>query len=310
MSQFVLIGRGGMLGRRWASLLSERRIPHHKPPRAELDLEDESAIDRFVAPGVQCVINCAAWTGVDAAEEREDEATRVNGVAVGRLARRCREVGATLVHYSTDYVFAGDASEPYRTDHPRAPLNAYGRGKALGEELLEDSGADYLLIRTSWLYAPWGKNFVLTIRELARQREHLRIVNDQRGRPSYVDNVARATLALIENGSRGIYHVTDDGDCTWFDLAKLIANQVNDRCVVQPCSSDDFVRPAARPAYSVLDLGRTQAAIGALPDWQTLVRRLLTRLARSGGGADDTPRRFELRTSQIWRPGQGDLQGE
>jgi dTDP-4-dehydrorhamnose reductase len=247
----------------------------------DLDITDSAAVDEVVRPGVGWVVNCAAYTLVDAAEEHEALANEVNGHAVGRMAERCKAVGAKLLHYSTDYVFDGRAAEPYRTDHPRHPVNAYGRSKALGEELLERSGVEHLLVRGSWLYAPWGQNFVLTIAGLAKARESLRVVDDQRGRPTDSRRLAEVSFELAEKGSRGVFHVTDGGECTWFELASLIAERVNPACVVEPCTSEEFPRPAPRPAYSVLDISATEEAVGALTPWRSRVRRTLDELQSS-----------------------------
>ena len=198
------------------------------------------------------------------------------------MAERCKAVGATLLHYSTDYVFDGAATVPYPTSHPRNPVNAYGRSKALGEELVERSGVEHLLIRSSWLYAPWGKNFVLTIRELAKNRQSLRVVDDQRGRPTDSRQLAEVSLALADQGSRGIFHVTDGGDCTWFELATLVAEVVNPDCRVEPCTSDEFPRPAARPAYSILDISETEKLAGPLTHWTDRVREALARAVNAG----------------------------
>jgi dTDP-4-dehydrorhamnose reductase len=197
---------------------------------------------------------------------------------VGVLARRCAELRATLVHYSTDYVFDGRATQPYPIDHPRSPGNAYGRSKAIGEELLERAGCPYLLIRTSWLYAPWGKNFVLTIRELAAARPTLRVVSDQLGRPTSAEYLAERSLLLLRGGHRGVFHVTDGGQCSWFELARAIASLTGARCQVDPCTTEEFPRPARRPAYSVLDLSRVEALLGPSRPWQENLRRVLAAL--------------------------------
>lgn len=269
-----------MLGRCWTELLSSRGIDHVATMRADLDITDRTAVNRFVTPGTRWVVNCAAYTLVDAAEEHEELATEVNGHAVGRLADRCKAVGAKLLHYSTDYVFDGTSTEPYATDHERSPINAYGRSKALGEELIERSGVHHLLVRSSWLYAPWGKNFVLTIRDLARARSTLRVVNDQRGRPTDSRRLAEVSLALMDKGRRGIFHVTDSGECTWFDLAALVASVANPDCRIEPCTSEEFPRPAPRPAYSVLDITETEKIVGRLLPWEERVRDVLS----SAGG--------------------------
>jgi dTDP-4-dehydrorhamnose reductase len=280
MSEVLLLGADGMLGRAWTEMLRQRGIDHVRATRADLDLQDQTALASGITPGTHWVVNCAAYTLVDAAEEHEDLATEVNGHAVGRLAERCKAIGAKLIHYSTDYVFDGTATEPYRVDHPRRPVNAYGRSKALGEELIERSGVEHLLVRTSWLYAPWGKNFVLTMRELTEARDSLRVVDDQRGRPTDCRRLAEVSLALAEEGSRGAFHVTDAGECTWHGLATLIAKVVNPSCRVEPCTTADFPRPARRPAYSVLDIAATEGVAGTLIPWEDRVRDVLARVAR------------------------------
>ena len=278
MSKFVVIGTDGMLGRCWGELLTDRGIDHVETTLAELDITDQPALNRYVTPGTQWVVSCAAYTLVDAAEEHEALADEVNGHAIGRMAERCKEVGAKLLHYSTDYVFDGTATAPYPTDHPRSPVNAYGRSKALGEELIQRSGVEHLLVRSSWLYAPWGENFVLTMRKLAKTRQKLRVVDDQRGRPTDSRRLAEISLALLDQGSRDVFHVTDGGDCTWFELATLIAEVVNPNCQVEPCTSEEFPRPAPRPAYSVLDISGTEDAVGPLIPWQDRVRETLARV--------------------------------
>ena len=275
MAEWALIGADGMLGRAWEELLQARGVEHVATTIEDLDITDAAAVAKVVTPGVKWVVNCAAYTLVDAAEEHEALANEVNGYAVGRMAERCKEVGAKLLHYSTDYVFDGTATKPYRTDHPRSPVNAYGRSKALGEELLEKSGVEYLLVRGSWLYAPWGQNFVLTMRDLAKSRDRLRVVDDQRGRPTDSRRLAEVSLELAEAGHRGTFHVTDGGECTWYELASLVAKIVNPDCVVEPCTSEEFPRPAPRPAYSVLDVSATEEAVGPLIPWQDRVLDVL-----------------------------------
>jgi dTDP-4-dehydrorhamnose reductase len=225
------------------------------------------------------VINCAAYTDVDGAEVDESAATAVNGEGVGALAERCREVGALLVHYSTDYVFDGEGTAPYATDHPTRPVNAYGRGKLAGEVALRQAGGEHLLIRTSWLYAPWGKNFVLTIAGLAAERPELRVVDDQRGRPTSAVQLAALSAKLIRARARGTFHVCDGGECTWFDLATEVARLVSPACTVQPCTSAEFPRPAKRPAYSVLDCSAAEAITGPPREWRPMVQETLARRA-------------------------------
>lgn len=265
---FILIGAGGMLGRAMHREMEHAALPFRALGRDELDLTDADSIATALHAGVRFVINCAAWTDVDGAESAESAATLVNGRGVELLAQRCGRVGAMLVTYGTDYVFSGDATEPYRIDTPRAPLNAYGRSKAAGEEALEASNARWLHIRTSWLYAPWGKNFVRTIRSAAMTRPELKVVSDQRGRPTSAEHLARATLTLIDHGATGHLHVTDGGECSWHEFATEIRDLAKAKAPVHPCTSADFPRPAKRPAYSVLDIAPAERLLGPMPHWR------------------------------------------
>jgi dTDP-4-dehydrorhamnose reductase len=274
----VLGGATGMLGRAVTAALVARGLQHDVVERDRFDLCREETITSGIPSGVRAVINCTGWTNVDLAETQEEEATLINGLGVGKLAERCEQVGAVLVHYSTDYVFAGQATEPYAVDQPRAPLNAYGRSKAVGEELVERSGAEHVLIRTSWVYAPWGKNFVRTIVGAAQKRPSLRVVNDQRGRPSSAEQLAETSLRLLDAGGRGTFHASDAGECTWFELARAAIARAGLSCQVEPCSSAEYPSPARRPSYSVLDLSRTEALIGPLVPWEDSLARVIPRL--------------------------------
>jgi dTDP-4-dehydrorhamnose reductase len=264
----VVVGALGMLGRAWRELLTERGIEHAGLDLPTLDITDPASIREHIGRKTRVVVNCAAFTDVDGAETREDEALVLNAQAVSNLAEYCKKIGATLVHYSTDYVFDGKAASPYPTDYPRDPVNAYGRTKAEGETLLETSGCKHLLIRTSWLYAPWAHNFVLTMLRMTRERDELRVVDDQRGRPTSAQHLARTTLALLEHDQAGTFHVTDGGECTWYGFTGEIKRLAGNQCDIQPCDSSVYQRPAPRPAYSVLDISKTEAVLGAMPDWK------------------------------------------
>jgi dTDP-4-dehydrorhamnose reductase len=250
------------------------------PTLAEFDLTDEASINRQVTNEIQLVINCAAYTAVDKAEEQEELATVINGEGVGKLADRCKQVSAKLVHYSTDYVFPGDADSPYLPGEKREPCNAYGRSKAIGEELIEQSGCSHLVIRTSWLYAPWANNFVLTIAKLAAERDELSVVNDQFGRPTSAQHLAQTSADLIYAGASGFYHVTDGGQCSWFEFAQQIVKLAGAKCVVKPCDSTQFPRPAKRPAYSVLDIVSTEKLVGELPHWKDNLAAVMAELQK------------------------------
>lgn len=270
-----------MLGRAWCELLEERRIPYVAPGKKQVDITQRSDIERQVDPRYTAVINCAAWTDVDGAQAQPDLTRQINGTAVGSLACRCAATGALLVHYSTDYVFDGQGHEPYQVDDPAKPINAYGQGKLLGETLLTQSGCRFLLVRTSWLYAPWGKNFVRTIATLAAQRSSIRVVDDQHGRPTSVLHLAAATWALVNQSALGTFHVTDGGQCSWFEFAGAITRHVGSDCRVEPCTTDEFPRPAKRPTYSVLDLSRTEAVLGPMPHWKKNLAQVWARLEPS-----------------------------
>lgn len=285
-TNILLIAPHGMLGRAWRELLDRKGDRKGDGPRfasrPDFNITDPASIRKHVTPDLDLVINCCAYTDVDGAEEHEDLATAVNGTGVGDLASACREAGALLVHYSTDYVFSGDATEPYPIDAPIEPINSYGRSKAVGEQLIRDSGCEHLILRTSWLYAPWGKNFVNTIAKYAKERDTLKVVNDQRGRPTSCQHLAATSMKLIDAiargtpGSQGTFHATDGGECTWYDFAQRIASHTNPACTVHPCTSDEYPLPAKRPGYSVFDLNKTEAIVGVMAAWEENLKAVLT----------------------------------
>jgi dTDP-4-dehydrorhamnose reductase len=279
MKPIVILGAGGMLGRTFARVLAATTTPYVALTRADLDVTDAEAVATRLGGEARTILNCTAYTDVDGAEVDEAAADALNATAVETLASVAKRSGSLLVHFSTDYVFDGTSNTPYAVDAPRAPQNAYGRSKAKGERALETSGADYLLVRTSWLYAPFAKNFVRTIAGAARTRPSLRVVSDQRGRPTSTFSLADTTLALIGRDARGPFHVTDAGEATWFDLATEVARFVAPACAVEPCATSEFPRPAPRPAYSVLDISATEATLGrALSPWQDALADVLARL--------------------------------
>lgn len=267
-----------MLGRAWVELLSRSGASFRAGGRELLDISDSVGVSRVIDGSYAAVVNCSGYTEVDAAEHNQSEARRINGDAVGSLAQRCAETGALLIHYSSDYVFSGDATSPYAVDAEISPINAYGHSKALGELYIRESGCRGLVIRSSWLYAPWGKNFVRTIAAAARERKVLRVVDDQRGRPTSCEHLAATTLALARSGAEGTFHVCDSGECTWFEFAREVVRLGRGECRVDPCSSDEFPRPAPRPTYSVLDLSLAEARIGALRDWKSSLASVFDRL--------------------------------
>jgi len=276
--KYLLIGAGGMLARalRNAASADGREIVGLDLP--DFDLTDEAQVKAAVTAGYDAVLNCSAYTNVDAAETDEARATLINGQGVAYLAQACAARAVPLVHYSTDFVFSGEASTPYRVDEPHAAIGAYGRSKAIGERSVWDAQGPHLVLRTSWLYAPWANNFVRTIYKASSQRPVLRVVNDQRGRPCSAEHLARVTLALLDKNARGTLHVSDGGECTWFEFASEIVRLSGHACTVEPCTTAEFARPAKRPPYSVLDLTPTEALVGPMPDWHDNLRDVIARL--------------------------------
>ncbi|HWG25424.1 dTDP-4-dehydrorhamnose reductase [Actinospica sp.] len=282
-ARWLVVGAGGMLGRDVTALLAAEGVEHVALTRAALDLTDPAAVKAAVA-GYEVVANAAAWTDVDGAETHEDEASAINGAAVRNLAAACADSGARLLQPSTDYVFPGDATEPIAEDAPTSPLNAYGRSKLIGEqavrELLPESG---YVVRTAWLYGKHGKNFVATILNAATQREFLDVVDDQQGQPTSTVALARQLLALgraahAGKAPSGVYHGTCARQTTWFGLARAAFEITGlDPERVRPTTSDKFVRPAPRPAYSVLGHERWAAAgLAPMPNWRDALREYLT----------------------------------
>jgi dTDP-4-dehydrorhamnose reductase len=273
-----------MLGRDLVAVLSGSSVDARD--RAALDITDPDAVTVAVS-GADIVVNAAAWTNVDGAETEEAAATAVNGAAVANLARACAASGAILLQLSTDYVFPGDATEPYAEQAPTSPINAYGRSKLAGEEalraLLPERG---YTVRTAWLYGEHGPNFVATMLKLAATRETLDVVDDQRGQPTWSYALAEQLVklgraALAESAPPGVYHGTASGETTWFGLARAVFARAGlDPERVRPTTSRQFVRPAARPGYSVLGHARwAQAGLEPMAPWRN---QLATALSQPG----------------------------
>ncbi len=277
-------GASGMLGRELVAQCARRDADArslHGPD--ELDITDAEAVSetlRREAPVV--VINATGYTDVDGAETNREEAERINGTGPGNLARVCRDIDALLVHFSTDYVFDGRAGRPYQVGHEPNPINAYGHSKLAGDRAIVETGCRHLLIRTSWLFATHGHNFVRTILELSGRRPELKVVDDQHGRPTYCPDLAGKTLDLIDHDARGTYHAANDGHCTWFDLARVIIDLAGSSCEVQPCPTSAYPLPAPRPAFSVLDLAATAALIGPPRHWKDAVADCVGQLIPAG----------------------------
>lgn len=269
MTRWLVTGAGGMLGHDLVAALAGRQLTALS--RAQLDICDPAAVSAAIS-GHDVVVNAAAWTDVDGAEEHEQAATRVNGLGPEVLARACAAEGARLVQISTDYVFDGTAREPYAEDAPLCPRSAYGRSKAVGEVAVRSLLADAAwIVRTSWLYGESGPNFVRTMASLELSRETLDVVDDQVGAPTWSMEVARAVLALVDAGApAGVYHATAAGQTSWFGLARAVFEELGaDPERVRPTTTDKFPRPAPRPAYSVLShQAWLRAGLEPLGDWR------------------------------------------
>lgn len=272
----LLLGAGGMLGHDLART-APPRTDLHAFTRQELDITATRALAACVSdlrPDV--ILNTAAYTAVDRAETERDLCFRVNAEAVGELGRLASRAGARVVQFSTDYVFDGKASRPYREDSPTDPVNAYGASKLAGEKALEESGADRLIVRTQWLFGVNGKSFPRTMWERARAGLETKVVRDQTGRPTYSHDLAFAVWALIGRGASGVVHAANDGQATWFDVAARVFAHAGRTDLLSACSTVDFPTPARRPTYSVLDTTRCEQEFAErLPPWDQAVERFL-----------------------------------
>ncbi|MDP2586474.1 MAG: dTDP-4-dehydrorhamnose reductase [Candidatus Komeilibacteria bacterium] len=250
--KILLLGANGMLGHALADVFVEEDLVLGDLPDYDITNYDDLnlKIDQ-IKPEV--IINAAAYTNVDGCETDKELCLSVNGLAMGNLAAAAKKQQAVLIHYSTDYVFDGDNKDGYAEDEPINPVNAYGVSKAKGEELIRQSGCNFYLIRTAWLYGKYGKNFVDTIIDLSVKQEEIKVVNDQFGNPTYAPDLAKATRQLmIDKKPFGVYHQTNANNCSWYDFALRIKEIKGFEAVITPVSSAEFPRPAKRPNYSIL----------------------------------------------------------
>lgn len=253
----------------------------------DIDITDPEAVSLGVGCNdFQMIVNCAAFTDVDRAEEQEDIALMINSTAVGYLAKAAADNGIPLIHISTDYVFGGSCGNtPRREDEPVNPTGAYGRTKLSGEEAIVRSGCRHIIIRTAWLYSEFGRNFVKTMLSLTSTRPEIKVVFDQIGSPTYAQDLADAIVDIIDTGKfegrDGIYHYSDEGVCSWFDLAKMTAEIAgNDsKCVIRPCHSDEFPSKVIRPPFSVLDKTLFKETFGLeIPYWVDSLRKCVVNI--------------------------------
>ena len=250
----------------------------------ELDITSAVAVDEIIKrEEIEVVVNCAAYTAVDRAEEEVDTADKINHLAVANLAKSCAKHNTTLIHISTDYIFDGEATSPYTEDSAPAPLNVYGRTKLAGECAIAESGCRHIVIRTSWLYSQFGHNFCKTMRRLSATERSLRVVCDQVGTPTYAGDLAEAIVHIIESNQLskcGTYNFSNEGVCSWYDFAVEIARlSGNTACEITPCRSEEYPTKAIRPRYSVLSKDKfSQSFSIEIAKWQESLKKCIERL--------------------------------
>ncbi len=285
----LLLGAAGQVGRALqATAPADAKVI--ALTRADCDLLDAEAIGRAVADAAPDVVfNVAAYTAVDKAESEPELAAAINGKAAGGIAEAARRARARTVHLSTDFVFNGSASRPYRPEDAVNPLSVYGSTKLQGERAVAAADPNALIVRSAWIYAAEGANFVNTMLRLMRERERIGIVADQIGTPTYAASAARALWALADAGATGIHHYTDAGVASWYDFAVAIEEEARALGLlarpvrVEPIATADYPTPARRPAYSVLDKSATWAALGGpAPHWRVNLRAMLRELKEIG----------------------------
>ncbi|MBQ4205176.1 MAG: dTDP-4-dehydrorhamnose reductase, partial [Bacteroidales bacterium] len=251
----------------------------------ELDITNRDAMMDFVRDNnIKVVVNCAAYTNVDKAEDDEKTAELINAQAVEYLASACKANHAMLIHISTDYVFGGnEGNTPRKETEPVNPTGAYGRTKLHGEQAIRKVGCNYLIIRTAWLYSEFGNNFVKTMRKLTAERDKLNVVFDQIGTPTYAYDLANVIFQIIEERRydelEGVYHFSNEGVISWYDFAKEICELSGNECDIQPCHSDEFPSKVKRPSYSVLDKTKIKNSLNiTIPHWKESLKKCINKL--------------------------------
>lgn len=277
--RILVTGARGMLGTDLICLLEENEHEVFATDIQELDITRKESLHEMVgAIFPDAIINCAAYTNVDKAEEEPDKAFRINGLAVRNLAHVCRDLGIDLCHISTDYVFDGEKNGAYVPDDPPHPINTYGASKLAGENHIREILTKFYIVRTSWLYGKYGKNFVYTILRLAKEKKELKVVDDQIGSPTWTVTLSRVIERLIRTKKFGIYHATDqtENGISWYDFAKEIVGLLGLRAEIIPIKTKDFPRPARRPLNSLFDLTAVESILDQkLPTWKDSLRTFL-----------------------------------
>ncbi len=280
----LVTGANGQLGNEMQRVAKTSSNHYIFTDVAQLDITDREAVLRAVKDNsIQVIVNCAAYTNVDKAEDDSETADLINNKAVENLAIAARENDATLIHISTDYVFKGNRCTPCREDWETDPLGVYGITKLAGEKSIERTGCRHIIIRTAWLYSPFGKNFVKTMQKLTAEKDSLKVVFDQVGTPTYAGDLADAIARIIETGQlgkQGIYHFSNEGVCSWYDFAREICELSGHTCNIQPCHSDEFPSKVKRPHFSVLDKTKIKDTFGIeVPYWKDSLKKCIRELA-------------------------------
>ena len=283
--RLMVTGAGGMLGRDVCAAAAAAGHDVLAAPREEVDITDPGAVRAAVAgAGPDVVVNCAAWTDVDGAEAEEDAATQVNGAGAGHVAAAAAATGAFVIQVSTDYVFDGGGSSPYREDDQPRPLSAYGRSKLAGERAVAAAAPGrHAIARTSWLFGSHGGNFVATMLRVGGERDEVTVVDDQIGCPTFTGHLAVGLVELAEARAAGVFHLTGSGSCSWYDLAVQTFARSGVDCRVRRGRTAELERPAPRPAYSVL--GVTRAGTPVLPAWEQGLDDYLSVRSTTGAAA-------------------------
>ena len=283
--RILVTGANGQLGSEMRKLGAVSPNEYIFTDVQELDITNKEAVMSFVEQnGVNIIVNCAAYTNVDKAEDDEATAELINATAVKNLAEAAKAQDATLFHISTDYVFGAEGNTPRSEDMPLNPLGAYARTKLKGEQAIAEVGAKAIIIRTAWLYSEFGNNFLKTMLRLTAEKDSLNVVFDQVGTPTYAGDLALVIFSIIEGnlyvGNEGIYHFSNEGVCSWYDFANEIAIAAgNINCNIQPCHSSEFPSKVMRPPYSVLDKTKIKQTFGVdIPHWRDSMLYCLERL--------------------------------
>lgn len=287
-NKILLTGATGQLGMQWQSYLAKRGVIVSAYGSAQLDITDEAKVNEvFDYERPDYVINCAAYTAVDKAEEEFEKARQINAHGTSLLAKASAKHEAKLVHYSTDYVFSGseqdriDFPRGYAEYHPTDPINVYGKTKLEGENEILKHTEDYIIIRVSWLCGSYGSNFVRTMLRLGAERDHLKIINDQYGAPTFTKNVVENSVALLKQDFRGIMHVSSSGLTNWYEFADMIFLNAGKQIELQSIPTSEYPTPAKRPAYSKLDISELKNIPGSrIISWNEGLEDLMTELKR------------------------------